>query len=106
MDDLEKRQKVYDYLKQFGLAYSVTEHPAVFSIEEMENLGITLKGDVCKNLFLRDSAGKRHFLVTMSLTIVGVKANNYQSSFDLARAAACLKKNCKRLVGSNFQLEG
>lgn len=65
MDALEKRQKVYDYLKQFSLSYAVTEHPAVFSIEEMECLGITLKGEICKNLFLRDSTGKRHFLVIM-----------------------------------------
>lgn len=65
MDDLKKRQDVYDCLNQMGLEYTVTEHPAVFSIEELENLGISLKGDVCKNLFLRDSAGKRHFLVTM-----------------------------------------
>lgn len=41
----------------------------------------------------------------MSLTIVGVRANSYQSSFDLARAAASLKKQCKRMLGSNYQLE-
>ena len=41
----------------------------------------------------------------MSLTIVGVRANSYQSSFDLARAAAALKKQCKRMLGSNYQLE-
>lgn len=41
----------------------------------------------------------------MSLTIVGVKASNFQSSFDLARAAATLKKQCKRISGSNYQLE-
>ena len=66
MSNLEKRQKVYDYLKRLGVEYTVTEHPAVFSIDEMKALKINLKGDVCKNLFLRDSAGKRHFLVTMS----------------------------------------
>lgn len=41
----------------------------------------------------------------MSLTIVGVKASNFQSSFDLARAAATLKKQCKRISGSNYQFE-
>ena len=65
MSDLEKRQKVYDYLKRLEVKYTVTEHPAVFSIDEIKALKINLKGDVCKNLFLRDSAGERHFLVTM-----------------------------------------
>ena len=41
----------------------------------------------------------------MSLTIVGVRANSYQSSFDLARAAAALKKQCKLMCGSNYRLE-
>lgn len=41
----------------------------------------------------------------MSLTIVGVNACNFKSSFDLARAAAALKKQCKRVCGSNYQLE-
>ena len=41
----------------------------------------------------------------MSLSIVGVQATRFQSSFDLARAAATLKKRCKRLDGSNFLLD-
>ena len=65
MAHLENREKVFRYLEQLGLEYSVTEHPAVYTIEEMNGLGINLLGDVCKNLFLRDSSGKRHFLVTM-----------------------------------------
>ena len=65
MPELEKRQKVYDFLTSLGVVYTVTEHPAVFSIEEMDGLGITFKGHVCKNLFLRDAKGKRHLLVTL-----------------------------------------
>lgn len=31
----------------------------------MDALGITAQGGVCKNLFLRDEKGKRHFLVVL-----------------------------------------
>ena len=41
----------------------------------------------------------------MSLSIVGVQATRFQSSFDLAKAAATLKKRCKQLDGSNFLLD-
>lgn len=48
-----------------GRRYELIEHPAVFTIEEMDKLGITLSGEVCKNLFLRDAKGRRHFLVVV-----------------------------------------
>ena len=66
MSQTKKREKVFHYLQQLGIAYTVLEHPAVYTIDEMMALNIPLSGDVCKNLFLRDAAGKRHFLVTMS----------------------------------------
>ena len=48
-------------LDALGVAYELTEHPAVFTIDEMEQLGLTGGGTVCKNLFLRDAKGRRHF---------------------------------------------
>ena len=65
MDQQENRKNVLSHLGQLGVDYAITEHPAVYTIEEMQNSGIKLVGEVCKNLFLRDSAGKRHFLVTI-----------------------------------------
>ncbi|KAB3525616.1 prolyl-tRNA synthetase associated domain-containing protein [Alkaliphilus serpentinus] len=62
---MDKQQPVYKNLDQLKIHYSVTQHPAVFTIEEMEALGITKEGDVVKNLFLRDAKGKRHFLVVL-----------------------------------------
>ncbi|MDD4701275.1 MAG: hypothetical protein PHI96_03550, partial [Desulfovibrio sp.] len=38
----------------------------------------------------------------MSLTIVGVCATCFQTSFALARAAASMKKRCKQLAGNNY----
>ena len=34
-------------------------------MEEMDRAGITQKGIICKNLFLRDAKGKNHFLVSV-----------------------------------------
>ena len=63
MDAIQK--KVTDALNSLHICYEITEHPPVYTIEEMEALGITLNGDVVKNLFLRDAKGKRHFLVVL-----------------------------------------
>lgn len=61
---MEKRE-IYDYLESLGIPFEVTEHPAVYTIEEMERISLPHMEDVCKNLFLRDARGKRHFLVVM-----------------------------------------
>ncbi|MDO4302086.1 MAG: prolyl-tRNA synthetase associated domain-containing protein [Clostridia bacterium] len=60
---MDVRQKVYDKLDELGITYEAVEHPAACTIEEIDKLGIFNKGVGCKNLFLRDGSGKRHFLV-------------------------------------------
>ncbi|MTK14098.1 MAG: prolyl-tRNA synthetase associated domain-containing protein [Clostridiaceae bacterium] len=62
---MSKQEKVFERLNELNIKYEVINHPAVFTIEEMDDLGITEKGNVCKNLFLRDEKGKRHFLVVL-----------------------------------------
>lgn len=60
-------EEILQRLKELGIQYELIEHKAVFNMEEMDALGKDFfKGaTICKNLFLRDQKGKRHFLVTM-----------------------------------------
>lgn len=62
---MSEKQKVYDALDKLNIKYEVVEHEPVFTMEDMDRLGLPEKGTLCKNLFLRDSKGKRHFLVTL-----------------------------------------
>ena len=62
MEDV--RKKVYEALDKMKIKYEVVEHEPVYTMEDMDRLGLTKKGTLCKNLFLRDAKGKRHFLVT------------------------------------------
>jgi len=50
---MEIKEKVYQKLDELGITYEAMDHPAVYTMEEMDELGITSKGEVCKNLFLR-----------------------------------------------------
>ena len=59
-----KKQRVYDALNKLGIKYEVVEHEPVHTMEDMDRLGLPEKGTLCKNLFLRDAKGKRHFLIT------------------------------------------
>ena len=61
----EKRSFVFEALEALGVPYEVWEHPAVYTIEEMDALHLPDPSVVVKNLFLRDAKGKQHFLVVL-----------------------------------------
>ncbi|MCC8179198.1 MAG: prolyl-tRNA synthetase associated domain-containing protein, partial [Cloacibacillus sp.] len=52
-------------LTESGIAYELLEHGPVYTIDEMKEVEGMKIEDVCKNLFLRDEKGKRHFLVVL-----------------------------------------
>lgn len=62
---MSQKQQIYDELDKMKIKYEVVEHEPVYTMEDMDRLGLPAKGVLCKNLFLRDSKGKRHFLVTL-----------------------------------------
>ena len=62
---MEQRERVCAKLESLNIRYELLEHPAAYTVEDIDTYGVSDHGDVCKNLFLRDAKGKRHFLVTM-----------------------------------------
>lgn len=65
MESFYGKQQIYNLLTEKGISFEKMEHEAVFTMEDMDRVGITGKGTVCKNLFLRDAKGKNHYLVTV-----------------------------------------
>lgn len=59
------RQAVLDHLEHMNINYDIIEHPAVYTIEEMDNLCIDSNKQVVKNLFLRDDKKKRYFIIAV-----------------------------------------
>ena len=59
------KQEVKAFLEEKGIPFEWVEHKAVYTIEEMEALGLEDMQEIAKNLFLRDQKGKRHFLVVI-----------------------------------------
>lgn len=59
------KEATLSWLDEQGIAYEKMEYKAVFTMEEMDEVGISARGGVVKNLFLRDGKGKNHFLVVV-----------------------------------------
>jgi Ala-tRNA(Pro) deacylase len=61
---MEERERiVYDALNALNIPYERHEHPPVFTVEDAAVHWKGIKGAHCKNLFLRNKPGKRHYLV-------------------------------------------
>lgn len=59
------KQEVKAFLEEKGIPFEWVEHKAVYTIDEMEELGLEDMENIAKNLFLRDQKGKRHFLIVI-----------------------------------------
>jgi Ala-tRNA(Pro) deacylase len=59
----EIEQKVLDVLGSLGVPFVRHEHPPVFTVEDADKHWTGLRGTHCKNLFLRNKKGNRHYLV-------------------------------------------
>ncbi|GAA0729599.1 prolyl-tRNA synthetase associated domain-containing protein [Clostridium malenominatum] len=62
----EEEKRVYDVLKELNIDYIRYEHPAIFTIEEANNLNIHMEGQHCKNLFIRNRKGDIHYLLIIT----------------------------------------
>jgi len=59
----EREQRVYDELAGLGIPYVRHEHPAVFTVEQAVLHWKGIEGSHCKNLFVRNKKGNRHYLI-------------------------------------------
>ena len=81
------KNKVYEFLNNNNISYEVTDHAPVYTMEEMQAEGLDKIGKICKNLFIRDQKGKRHFLITadndtrINLKEIGAKLDAGKVSF-------------------------
>lgn len=62
---MDKKERVLKKLDELNIKYELIDHPPVYTIEETESLNLEEKGHIVKNLFLKNSNGKKHYLVVV-----------------------------------------
>jgi len=90
-------EAVYTVLGQLGLSYDRHEHPAVFTVEQALEHWSGIEATHCKNLFLRNKKGDRHYLVVaghstpIDIAALAVRVGDNRLSFaSVERLAAHL----------------
>lgn len=59
------KQETYDFLKQSGVWFEVTEHEAVFTMEALMQVEVPYPEADAKNLFVRDDKKRNYYLITV-----------------------------------------
>lgn len=59
------RQGVFDILDKLNIEYEVTEHKAVYTVDEADSLDLSAHGKGTKNLFLRDDKKRNYFILVL-----------------------------------------
>jgi Ala-tRNA(Pro) deacylase len=65
---MAQERAVYGRLAELGIAYERFEHPPAPTVEEAEKHWVGIAAAHCKNLFLRNQKGNRHYLVIIAHT--------------------------------------
>ncbi len=66
----DEEAMVYQVLGELTISYTRHEHPPVYTVEEAEKYWTEITGAHCKNLFLRNKKGNRHYLVILEASKV------------------------------------
>lgn len=59
------KQEVYDFIKSKKIWYEITEHKAVFNMEELSEIEVPYPEYDAKNLFVRDDKKRNYYLITV-----------------------------------------
>ena len=59
------KQETYEYLTNHGVQYEITEHAAVFNMEELYAVNLPYPECNAKNLFVRDDKKWNYYLITV-----------------------------------------
>lgn len=59
------KAETYLYLSEHGIHYEITEHKAVFNMEELDSVELPYPEFDAKNLFVRDDKKRNYYLITV-----------------------------------------
>ena len=59
------KQEIYDFIKSKNMWHEITEHKAVFNMDESSEIEIPYPEYNAKNLFVRDDKKRNYYLITV-----------------------------------------
>jgi len=70
---MKTRADLFAFLDAAGIAHATTDHPAVFTVGEGEDIKAAMPGGHTKNLFLKDARGQLWLISALGETAIDLK---------------------------------
>ena len=70
---MKTRADLFAFLDAEGIAHATTDHPAVFTVGEGDDIKAALPGGHTKNLFLKDAKGQLWLISALGETAIDLK---------------------------------
>lgn len=81
------KENIYDFIKNRGIWYEITNHKAVYSMEDLKDVELPYREGNAKNLFVRDDKKRNYYLIMVkeekrvNLSLFREKYNTRRLSF-------------------------
>lgn len=92
------KQEVYEFLQAKGVTYEVTEHKAVYNMDELAEVELPYPEADAKNLFVRDDKKSSYYLITVRGG-KRVDLQEFRKAYGTRRLSFASAEDLKRLLG-------
>lgn len=92
------KQEVYEFLQAKGVTYEVTEHKAVYNMDELAKVELPYPEADAKNLFVRDDKKSSYYLITVRGS-KRVDLQEFRKAYGTRRLSFASAEDLVRLLG-------
>ena len=92
------KQEVYEFLQAQGVTYEVTEHKAVYNMDELAEVELPYPEADAKNLFVRDDKKSSYYLITVRGS-KRVDLQEFRKAYGTRRLSFASAEDLVRLLG-------
>lgn len=92
------KQEVYEFLQAKGVKYEVTEHKAVYNMDELAAVELPYPEADAKNLFVRDDQKSSYYLITVRGS-KRVDLQEFRKAYGTRRLSFASAEDLVRLLG-------
>ena len=92
------KQEVYEFLQAKGVTYEVTEHKAVYNMDELAAVELPYPEADAKNLFVRDDKKSSYYLITVRGS-KRVDLQEFRKAYGTRRLSFASAEDLARLLG-------
>ena len=89
------KQEIYNFLEDHNIWYEITDHKAVYNMEELSDIIVPYPEADAKNLFIRDDKKQNYYLITVRgnkrVDLKEFRRNNNTRPLSFASEADLLK---------------